>query len=85
MLAQHPTCCGWVRRKTALQEVGAKIETKLKMGRSVSICNKIPCKLHPVFEILNYAYLSISCGTRSLWLHSDLRSVKHYRDLDLDL
>lgn len=44
LLAQHPACCGWVRRKTALQDVGEKIETRLKIGRSVSLVNKIPWK-----------------------------------------
>ena len=45
LLAQHPACCGWVRRKTVLSSVGEKIETRLKIGRSVSLVNKIPCEL----------------------------------------
>lgn len=44
LLAQRPACCGWVRRKTVLQDVGEKIETRLKIGRSVSLVNKIPWK-----------------------------------------
>lgn len=44
LLTQRPTCCGWVRRKTALQDVGERIESRLRIGRSVSLVNKIPWK-----------------------------------------
>lgn len=43
LLAQRPACYGFVRRKTAFQGVGEKIESKIKViGRKVS--NKMPWK-----------------------------------------
>lgn len=42
LLKAHPPCSGWVRRKTILHGVGAKIESQLKIGRSMSVTNKIP-------------------------------------------
>jgi len=44
LLAQRPARYGFVRRKTAFQDVGEKIESRLKVvGRSLS--NKMPCTL----------------------------------------
>ena len=43
--AKQFTCSGWIRRKTALQQVGAKIENTLKVNRAMSVASRIPCKL----------------------------------------
>lgn len=43
LLSSRPKCHGWLRRKSALQQLGSRLEEKLRVARKNSVVNRVAC------------------------------------------